>query len=688
MYDRAQKPNVLQPNVADIRTHLFALFPPAFVHHYPDAQIEIVYGPPGRFDQSRWYSAFDIKTVVNFVEVRSASGDNIYVGAALRHGSIPETGRAKTENFLAAQHARCEYDKAGDHERVVAICKNKGLEPAIIVVTGTVPHMRVHLYFKITDGITDAAMLKEVNTALRGLFDSDEVTDAIRVMRLAGCINTPDKDKRERGYVTELVTVQIARDPRGYSIEELVALRPAAGTAQHNSQVHDLNDAGRQSGRTDEELFTLLETTRIEHKWHNSMLAATGSMIGRGWNDDAIRTVCGPYCDKGRNDPDLTELIDGGRKKWDKPSIDIQAATEIDIEFLDMSTWDNCKPPPREWAVQNRIPLRQPSLLAGEGGVGKTILLLQLLCSTALENGHWIGMVPEPGHTIYLGAEDEADELWRRLYDIAEYYDVKFADMRERLHVASYAGKDATLARFDRLGRMEPTPLYHRLHKGACDIRPKIIGLDTVSDIFAGNENDRTQVSAFLGLLRNLAMASNSAVIINTHPSLTGINTGTGTSGSTGWHNRVRSRMYFKPAEIEKGEEIDPDLRVLEFRKNQYGPLGHSILLRWRNGVFIPEPSAGSLEKQAAERRVDDLFLKLLERFICERRNVNHKPGPSYAPKLFAEEPEAKQAKCGKAVLEDAMRRLLLAQKIHLEPYGPKSKQADGQCRFAMGAAP
>jgi hypothetical protein len=29
------------------------------------------------------------------------------------------------------------------------------------------------------------------------------------------------------------------------------------------------------------------------------------------------------------------------------------------------------------------------------------------------------------------------------------------------------------------------------------------------------------------------------------HPSLTGINSGTGLSGTTGWHNSVRARMYF-----------------------------------------------------------------------------------------------------------------------------------------------
>jgi RecA-family ATPase len=204
-----------------------------------------------------------------------------------------------------------------------------------------------------------------------------------------------------------------------------------------------------------------------------------------------------------------------------------------------MSSWDQVLPPPREWAVRDRIPLRQPWLLSGEGGTGKTILMLPLCVAAALGR-HWIGSMPEEGPVIYLGAEDDEHELHRGLVDVVRHYDgATFSEVRDRLFVTSYAGKDATLARFDRNGRMEPTPLYHRLLEQARDISPKIIGLDTISDIFAGNESDRTQVSAFLGLLRALAMASGSAVIINSHPSLSSISSGTGLSGSIAWHNRA-----------------------------------------------------------------------------------------------------------------------------------------------------
>ena len=64
--------------------------------------------------------------------------------------------------------------------------------------------------------------------------------------------------------------------------------------------------------------------------------------------------------------------------------------------------------------------------------------------------------------------------------------------------------------------------------KLACDIRPKLIVLDNAADIYGGNENDRAQVRQFIGLLRGMAIASGAGVLLTSHPSLTGISTGTG----------------------------------------------------------------------------------------------------------------------------------------------------------------
>jgi RecA-family ATPase len=174
-------------------------------------------------------------------------------------------------------------------------------------------------------------------------------------------------------------------------------------------------------------------------------------------------------------------------------------------------------------------------------------------------------------------------------------------------------------------------------------------------------------------------------VLLLSHPSLTGINTGTGLSGSTGWHNSVRARIFFKVASTDQGEEPDPELRELVFMKNNYGPLGARVLLRWRDGVFVPEAGTGSVAQAAAERKVEELFLTLLGQFNGQGRFVSHKPSPSYAPALFAKTPEAMTAKIGKVALAAAMERLFSANRLHVEAYGYASR---GTFRLVEGPKP
>ena len=351
--------------------------------------------------------------------------------------------------------------------------------------------------------------------------------------------------------------------------------------------------------------------------------------------------------------------------------------------FIEMSDWDHKSAPPREWLVKDRIPLRQPTLISGEGAIGKTLILLQLQAAHVLARD-WIGLLPEPGPAIYFGAEDDADELHRRLGDIAEHYGARFADLiAGGMHMLSYAGQDAILGAANRAGNIEPTPLFERLRKAVVEIRPKSVVLDTSADVYGGDEINRRQVRQFVGQLRRLGIDGNCAVILASHPSLTGINTGTGLSGSTGWHNSVRARAFFKPAETEQGDEPDQELRELVFLKNNYGPKGDRVLLRWTNGVFVPEGGAGTLDRMAADQRAADVFLTILTRFNRNLLNAGPNTGKNYAPTLFRNQPEAKGISAKN--LEAAMGQLLEANKIHVRLEGPPSRQ---RSRLTVGPRP
>jgi hypothetical protein len=359
-----------------------------------------------------------------------------------------------------------------------------------------------------------------------------------------------------------------------------------------------------------------------------------------------------------------------------------EGAGSSSLEFCDIASWANTVPPEREWAVPDRFPLRNIALLSGEGAAGKSILATQLAAAHVLGKD-WLGTLPEFGPAIYVNAEDEEGELHRRLAKIAGHFGASLTELKNDLDIAALAGKDSVLGYPDRTGRIIATSLFHKLAEAARTIRPKLIVLDTSADIFAGNENDRSQVRQFISLLRNMAIEAGAAVIICAHPSLTGMSSGSGLSGSTAWHNSVRARAYLRAATTKEGAQPDKDLRLLEFMKSNYGPVAESVTVRWRDGVFVLEPKAGSLETAAANAKADEAFMQVLNRFCRQGRNASPNPGRTYAPSLFASEPEA-AGLTGKN-LTSAMGRLLSADRIHVVKEGPPSRLRN---RLAVVAAP
>ena len=80
--------------------------------------------------------------------------------------------------------------------------------------------------------------------------------------------------------------------------------------------------------------------------------------------------------------------------------------------------------------------------------------------------------------------------------------------------------------------------------------------------------------------LQALAMVAHGSVTVLSHPSLQGISSGSGISGSTAWHGAFRFRQYLTtPKQNDDDTEPDRDLRAIEFKKNQYGPSGDTIVL-------------------------------------------------------------------------------------------------------------
>ena len=337
------------------------------------------------------------------------------------------------------------------------------------------------------------------------------------------------------------------------------------------------------------------------------------------------------------------------------------------LKWIDMARWDSDPAPPREWSIPGRVPRRQVGLFSGEGGTGKSIIEMQK--NVAHVTGmDWLGATPTRGPAIYVGCEDETDELHRRFEAIAAHYGVNFRQLIDGgLMALCRLGEDAVLcATGGKSGKVETTEFYAQLFEAAGDIKPINISLDTLSRVFAGNEIDRVQVYAFAMHMQRLALVANASVTILAHPSLAGIASGSGISGSTAWHGAFRFRQYLKSARVTE-DQPETDLRELEFKKNQYGPTDETMALRYARGLFLPA-SVNAM----ADHEADALFLTLLDRFTAEGRNVSHiKQARNFAPTAFAEALPGKRK-----AFSAAMERLFTAGAIKVEEYGKASRPA------------
>jgi RecA-family ATPase len=354
-------------------------------------------------------------------------------------------------------------------------------------------------------------------------------------------------------------------------------------------------------------------------------------------------------------------------------------AASPELAPLDLARYDVEPIPEREWGVRDRFPRRNVALLSGEGGVGKSILLLQLGVAHVLGRD-WLRSLPEKGPVMVVNCEDERDELVRRLQPIISNYHAKFSDIDRDLHAFSLADRDPLLAAPDRSGRIVATPLYQTLLETAREVQPICTIIDNVADVFGGSELDRAQVRQFVSLMRQLALAANGYVIMSAHPSLTGIASKSGLSGSTAWHNSMRARAYLRTSSEpdEDGTAAATDAsRILQFMKSNYSRLDEQIELQWSNGLYVPVRAPSGPEQAARHAAVEALFLQLLDRSTAKGENLSAtRTANNYAPTVFAKSVEARAAHFRRDHFAEALDRLIEAGQVEVETYGPPSKPA------------
>ncbi len=194
--------------------------------------------------------------------------------------------------------------------------------------------------------------------------------------------------------------------------------------------------------------------------------------------------------------------------------------------------------------------------------------------------------------------------------------------------------------------------------------------LDTIADLFGGNEIIRAQVNYFIkatcgAFIKQAKDAGFTlTVILLSHPSQAGRNSGSGESGSTAWNNAVRARLY-----LTRPEDGLPEQRVLTRKKSNYSSSGDDVKLDllWSDGVL--KVAADNKISGVAIKSVESQILNLVDGAWSDNRPYKAKKGPRF---LDAAMVSAFENRVEKSVILAALSNLKASENIVVDRVGDR----------------
>jgi RecA-family ATPase len=282
---------------------------------------------------------------------------------------------------------------------------------------------------------------------------------------------------------------------------------------------------------------------------------------------------------------------------------------------LDLEALAECEPEPPKFNVTDLVPCGYATLLAGHGGVGKSGIALYLAVCIAF-GLPFFGIAVSRRRVMYLSCEDRKGILHWRLARICAHLRVDMARLRGWLEIFDLVGKDTVLWERDPRTGYTATPAYGILAERVKRHGTEVLMVDGISDTFGGSEASKTEVKRYVNALLSLIPADVGSLLLIGHvnrPTAANPNTTEGYSGTTGWHNAVRARLYLypesRPDEGGDGRRERTGDLILELQKSNHGPMEASMRFAWDEAAHLfagkavlPATKADRAERDRVER--------------------------------------------------------------------------------------
>lgn len=316
--------------------------------------------------------------------------------------------------------------------------------------------------------------------------------------------------------------------------------------------------------------------------------------LALGWNshnvpplpEDKVRSTC-------------ASILKTHLRKHPPDNQHVPLTPLFDLATASVSVMLDTPAPPRRWLVEKLIPLGIVGMVVAPGASSKSMLALQLGLSVSCGIPIFGRAIPEPGHALLLCAEDDRDEIHRRIEAATNGLDPVLAQLvKQRLHIKSMVAENNLMTSAPPRGEVRRTDYVDRLIltlKDLTDLR--LIVIDPASRFRGGDENAAQDATRFVEELERLRAATGATVIVLHHANKGSLNAeeqSQGASrGSSAMTDGVRWQMNLRkptPTEATKNgitEERRQHFVMAAITKNNYGaPQEPIALYRGDHGVL------------------------------------------------------------------------------------------------------
>ena len=522
------------------------------------------------------------------------------------------------------------------------------LGPATIVVasggewtnpdTGEVED-KVHLHWRLTEPTRDRAdheRLKQARSLAADLLGSDPSSKpSVHPMRWPGSWHRKGLPRLARIVAESTNEIDLKE-----AIERLDEAWKAAPRTAGQADARATDGTGSGESRETTELITAILTGADYHApiaalamrfLKGGMPDAQAVLVLRGHMEAApahLRDLKDGVIQLGRwqsRYDDIPRAVSTARMKM--PAADAAPASGIDVTKFRLDEMTAGAPPPQQFLLAPLMPLGTVGLLFGPGGVGKSLIALDLCLAVATRGraaGNLAGIIgplggtvpPEvAGASVFLTLEDDRAEVHRRTASLdpggrrldAPCYVIPAIDLPAfDPALVTADGRAAALTQFAKTGIDD---LLHNVAR-ASGLPVRLLVLDPAGDFINADENDATFVKLLMRRLREAAARHRCTIILLGHVAKAMDTDAPSMRGSSAWVSNSRfAYALWRPLPDEAAK-----LAV------QLNHAAESLV--WGNLVKANHAGAPIGEKRIYSRdasgRLNDMTARLLKKAVAK----------------------------------------------------------------------